>query len=181
MKFYDCTVRLGGSLLNEVNKTQISAAEIVMLRLLHGGDGSVVRVTETQAPTAPSGGEDWTDGEVREFLRMQYGNDRETMKDKVQAVFGPPNLPLPHEVEALPEPEGFDVEAERARIRAEVLAEGGPLDEEAIRAQVRAEVLQEVANEALAAKNAKPKKPTKAEAEAAAKEAADKAAKEALN
>jgi hypothetical protein len=39
MRLYNCTVRLGGSLYNEVPKTGVTAAEILLLRILHGNDG----------------------------------------------------------------------------------------------------------------------------------------------
>lgn len=45
MKLFDCKVRLGGSLYNEVPKTGVTAAEIHLFRHLHGTD-AVVEITE---------------------------------------------------------------------------------------------------------------------------------------
>ncbi len=38
MKLYSCKVRLGGSVVNEVRKDSVLAAEIMLLRGIHGGD-----------------------------------------------------------------------------------------------------------------------------------------------
>lgn len=46
MKLYSCRVRLHGNVLHEVKKTEVSAAEIKILRFLHGSD-AVLDVTET--------------------------------------------------------------------------------------------------------------------------------------
>lgn len=40
-KLYDCKVRLGGSVLNEVPKTGITAPEIEVYRAIHGSDAVV--------------------------------------------------------------------------------------------------------------------------------------------
>lgn len=41
MHLYDCKLRLGGSLYNEVPKPGITAAEITVLRVVHGDDSVV--------------------------------------------------------------------------------------------------------------------------------------------
>ena len=41
MQLYDCKVRLNGSVANEVVKHEITAAEIMVLRALHGEDSVV--------------------------------------------------------------------------------------------------------------------------------------------
>lgn len=45
MKLYDATVRLGGSISNEVNVYTITAAEIAVLQRVHGDD-AVLRISE---------------------------------------------------------------------------------------------------------------------------------------
>lgn len=46
MRLYSCKVRLGASLYNEVPKSDVTAAEIHILRTLHGSD-AVVSIFET--------------------------------------------------------------------------------------------------------------------------------------
>ena len=41
MKYYNCRVRVGGNLNNEVPKSKISAAEVTVLREIHGFDAVV--------------------------------------------------------------------------------------------------------------------------------------------
>lgn len=43
MQLYDCTVRLGGSMMNEVAMEATTAAQIMVLRSIHGED-AVVRI-----------------------------------------------------------------------------------------------------------------------------------------
>lgn len=46
MRLYSCKVRLSGSLYNEVPKFDVTAAEVHILRLLHGND-SIANLEET--------------------------------------------------------------------------------------------------------------------------------------
>jgi hypothetical protein len=41
VKLYSCKVRLSGSLYNEVPKANVTASEVYIFRLLHGGDDAV--------------------------------------------------------------------------------------------------------------------------------------------
>lgn len=66
MKLYDCKVRLGGSLYNEVPKTGLTAAEIHILRHLHGND-AVADITE-------AGKNSTTQAQERERLIEVYGD-----------------------------------------------------------------------------------------------------------
>lgn len=66
MKFYDCTVRPAGSLLHEVPKQGLSAAEVVLLRSIHGDDG-VVHLK----PSKVKG--DLSDAAERQRLSAVYG------------------------------------------------------------------------------------------------------------
>jgi len=44
MQVCNCTVRLGGSMLNTVPKKNVTVAEIVVLRAIHGGEDTVVNI-----------------------------------------------------------------------------------------------------------------------------------------
>jgi hypothetical protein len=65
MKLYDCKVRLQGSLYNEVPKPGVTAAEIYLLRHIHGND-AVADITEAGKNTA-------TQSQERERLIEVYG------------------------------------------------------------------------------------------------------------
>lgn len=64
MRLYDCHVRLGGKTSNEVPLFAITAAEIIVLRHIHGDD-SVVRVE-------PAGEIHVNQFELRDLLRVKY-------------------------------------------------------------------------------------------------------------
>lgn len=65
MKLYDCKVRLGGSLYNEVPKAGVTAAEIHLFRHIHGTD-AVVEIYEAGKNAA-------TQSQERERLIETYG------------------------------------------------------------------------------------------------------------
>jgi hypothetical protein len=98
MKLYQCKVRLGGSVLNEVPKFNITPAEIMMLRLLHGGDDAVVDIRETGEDRKRS-----NDGE-RARLRHAYASaiakTERGQLDPIMQLFGPDHLPLPTAVKS---------------------------------------------------------------------------------
>ncbi len=64
MRLYDCHVRLGGVTSSEVPKHDITAAEILILRHLHGDDG-VVRIVSKGDTTI-------NQFELRDQLRYKY-------------------------------------------------------------------------------------------------------------
>jgi len=68
MKIYKATVRLSGSNDNEVPKIGLTAAEIIILRRLHGGDDAVIRVVETSKDQRSHAAE-------RERLKRLYGDE----------------------------------------------------------------------------------------------------------
>lgn len=86
MRLYSCTVRLSGSLYNEVPKTDVTAAEIFIMRVLHGED-AVVQVYETGKNKA-------TQTDERARLEEVYGNGlvaaqkARTPHEAISAVFG---------------------------------------------------------------------------------------------
>ena len=85
MKLYSCKVRIGGNVLNEVRKENATAAEIVLMRAIHGDDA----VLEIEA----TGKVDRSDADERSrLLEAQF--DTEVMG----RVFGHSALGLPQEI-----------------------------------------------------------------------------------
>lgn len=99
MKLYDCKVRLGGSVMNEVRKAGITAAEVVVLRLLHGDD-AVADIVEV--------GDVKREGKVeRERLYRAYAspdaNSEEVVKSRladIRGALGFDTVPLPTRLDA---------------------------------------------------------------------------------
>lgn len=135
MKLYSATVRLKGNLLNEVVKTYITAAEIVVLQRKHGAD-AVVRVTEIGEVRRRS------DRRERERLANLYkaglsadGQMRLHGVDLIDSIFGV-GSPLPQEYKAIshdpddensPEPEEEEeVIIRDGEPRPTMAAAGGP-------------------------------------------------------
>lgn len=85
MLTYSCKIRLNDNLQNEVRKSGVTAAAIVVLRALHGGEGSVVDL-EIDGETKSS------DSEIRDDLVREYG------ARKVQETLGVSGVPLPQEI-----------------------------------------------------------------------------------
>ncbi len=91
MNTYDATVRLGGDTAHEVNKTSLTAPEIMVLRRLHGLD-AVVRIVQVASPAI-------SHREERDRLRKLYG-DRDSTAGLVNELFGPDHTPLPNTLDA---------------------------------------------------------------------------------
>lgn len=79
MQAYNCKVRLHGSLYNEVPKDGISAAEVTVLRVIHGHDAIADLVA------AGDNGRD--EDEEREFLHHEYGRGLAVI-DEVKSLNG---------------------------------------------------------------------------------------------
>lgn len=79
MQAYNCKVRLHGSLYNEVPKSGVSAAEIMVLRVIHGNDA----VADLEA--AGDNGRD--EHEEREFLHHEYGRGLAVI-DEIKSLNG---------------------------------------------------------------------------------------------
>lgn len=102
MQLYECVVRLGGSLLNEVRKSDVTAAEITVLRALHGGNDTVVQIK----PTSTVKRDDY---EERDRLNTVYGRAlaKEQHLGSLDRLFGHETVPLPQSirgVDSLPAP-----------------------------------------------------------------------------
>lgn len=95
MKLYSATVRLAGSLSNEVSKSQITAAEIAVLQRIHGED-AVQKISEIGEVKGRS------DARERARLAVEYpkglGADGKQPLEGVafiNSIFGV-GTPLPH-------------------------------------------------------------------------------------
>lgn len=91
MKFYSGKLRLAGSVQNEVPKKDMSAAEVILLRHLHGDDAVVISKHE--------GDRRRSSNDERDRLIDLYG------EKIVTEIFGPYFRELPPEVEDIEEQE----------------------------------------------------------------------------
>jgi hypothetical protein len=117
MQLYDAKVRLNGSVANEVNKHSITAAEVMILRALHGED-AVVNI-------APVGEEQRPHLQERQRLYGIYANintlTAEALKprmDMLRGMFGHDTADLP---QRLPD-EVPDASAKPVRTKVEKTA-----------------------------------------------------------
>jgi hypothetical protein len=87
---YSAKIRIGGSVLNEVRKTNMSAAEVILLRRLHGAD-ALAELKETGSDKAPH-------AEERQRLVKIYCNGESERRTKInfEQIFGPEHLELPN-------------------------------------------------------------------------------------
>lgn len=97
-KLYSCKVRIGGSVLNEIRKRDVTAPEIEVLRAIHGSD-AVLDVKET-------GEVKRTDREERARVEDLYAGPTNGMgeslarkKRMLADLFGHERNPLPKEYE----------------------------------------------------------------------------------
>ncbi len=90
MNIYDATIRLKGDTAHEVNKAGLTAAEIMVLRRIHGLD-AVVRIV----PVPPTPDQlTMANREERDRHRKLYCG-REATAMLVNELFGPDHVPLP--------------------------------------------------------------------------------------
>jgi hypothetical protein len=90
MHRYNVKVRIGGSVMNEVRKDKISAAEVMILRKLHGDD-SVIDIHELENDRS-------SHEQEREHLKRVYGVSRMTenrTRLNFTQMFGPDHVELP--------------------------------------------------------------------------------------
>lgn len=127
MRMYNCHVRLGGSTTSEVPLNGISAAEIIVLRHIHGLD-AVVRIEAKNQATA-------SNSAMRELLRKKY--EGENKRGMIDSLFGPSHMPLPQELD--PESEAL------AQIAVKDAEEKAICDDQAIEAEVEKRVAEQMA------------------------------------
>jgi hypothetical protein len=106
MQLYTCTVRLNGSMLNEVQKTDVTAAEIKVLKAIHTAPDAGV---ESIIKIAPTRSVDRSDDEERARLDEIYGeavvnNERIRSLDRVLGFEGTPLPKTINGVDSLPPP-----------------------------------------------------------------------------
>jgi hypothetical protein len=93
MDVYSCRVRLKGSLLNTVNKEQVTAAEIVLLDHIHQGDNPAVYDIQKIGEAKRS------DRQERDRLSRMYGEILGRPGAAVIGeVLGVGNVPLPQSI-----------------------------------------------------------------------------------
>lgn len=101
MRLFSCKVRLGGSLYNEVVKSEVTIPEIIVLRAIHGAD-AVADIKET-------GEAKRTDSDERDRLAVEYGKAIKKRAEQLPGGLGgligfsgpvpdaAPGVPLPEE------------------------------------------------------------------------------------
>lgn len=104
MRLYDCKVLLAGSRENEVRKADVTAAEILILRALHGAD-SVTEIKSKEMDKRSHGTE-----RARLFTLYVGAAEGESLggfqKERATVLFnlfGPNHTPLPVELPAAQE------------------------------------------------------------------------------
>ena len=132
MQLYNCTVRLNGSMLNEVQKTDVTAAEIKVLKAIHTppdvGVESVIKITAGKRA-------DRSDDEERARLEEIYGeavatNERIRSLDRLLGFEGTPLPQTINGVDSLPPPKSgrrapkLDPIVEPAQTEPEPIQEG---------------------------------------------------------
>lgn len=82
MHLYNCKVRLNGSLYNEIPKSGVTAAEIIVLRVMHGDD-AVVDIVH-------AGEKKLSSVQVRGELSLMYGKALRTIEGvgSLNGIFG---------------------------------------------------------------------------------------------
>ncbi len=96
MQLYDCKVRLKGSLYNEVHKRGVSAAEIMVLRVIHGGAVDDMDAVVDVKPSMDADGKrlpvsEVDDHDERERLQELYGEALHSIEhiSNINGLFGP--------------------------------------------------------------------------------------------
>jgi hypothetical protein len=131
MQLYECTVRLNGSMHNEVHKADVTAAEIVVLRAIHenpeAGVDAILRIKPTKHV-------DRDDMEERQRLEAIYGAgvaNNERLRS-LNNLLGHHTAPLPQTVpgvDSLPAPK-TGRRARVAKVESEMPAdEPEPIEE----------------------------------------------------
>jgi len=100
MQLYNCKVRLHGSLYNEVRKDNITAAEIAVLKIIHGQEGGIDAVTDIEHTGRKNSS--MSDGALREYLNEEYAKGLAAIESvkSLNGVFGVMGA-LPKQVEGV--------------------------------------------------------------------------------
>lgn len=106
MRLFSCKVRLGGSPLNEVRKTDVTAAEILVLRAIHAGADEPIHEIKPTGKAMSENAEGKlvprSDKAERERLERLYGDALRTREDikSLNGILGV-GVPLPDTVEGV--------------------------------------------------------------------------------
>ena len=129
MRLYDCKVLLAGNRNNEVRKSDITAAEIMVLQEIHGGIGSIIEIQ-------PKGMDKRSHADERAHLFNTYVGTTDTpdlsgqqkaRADMLRNLFGPSHMPLPVE---LPKGDSFvGDELAAPVVRAKVVPKAGKAED----------------------------------------------------
>lgn len=116
MQLYNCKVRLHGSLYNEVRKDNITAAEIAILRIIHGGSDAVADIEHTGRKNSSM-----SDSAMREYLHSEYGEGLAAIEGvkNINGVFGAAGA-LPKSVDGVEHVSHKTFEARKAKAAAKV-------------------------------------------------------------
>lgn len=109
-KLYNCKVRLGGLVLNEVPKSSITAPEIEVYRVIHGSD-AVVDIKETGKSARRSDRDERTRLEQMFAPSTAIGDVATKKMRMLTDLFGHASNPLPKEVVVQAEPAEEDDDA----------------------------------------------------------------------
>lgn len=90
MHLYNCKVRLAGQLHNEVYKPQVSAAEVLILKTIHGDDAVVG--LERAGKGKP------VHDQLRRQLEDTYERGLRGARTSMTELFGPRHQPLPEKL-----------------------------------------------------------------------------------
>jgi hypothetical protein len=126
MRLYDCTVRLNGSLLHSVRKYGVTAAEIVVLRYIHGQSENS---NDPVADIVAQGETRRADAQERARLSTIYRNGEEPGPVLINRLLGVAGVPLPLYVA------GFDDPAEVVSA-SDLVVDDEPLAEAPVRTRV---------------------------------------------
>jgi hypothetical protein len=107
MQLYDCSLRLNGSMLNVVRKFGVTAAEIAVLKHIHGRSpsGAEPVIEIVQAGTVAR-----SDSQERARLANRYNRGAKKGEELVQKLLGITGVPLPAFVPGVDEPEAVEEE-----------------------------------------------------------------------
>lgn len=100
MRLFSCKVRLSNSLHNEVQKISVTAAEIMILRHIHGLMDTETGEIDSSCviDIKPTGTVSRTDTEERRRLQSIYGTALKRHKKSIDTLFGV-GQPLPQAIE----------------------------------------------------------------------------------
>jgi len=116
MELYDCQVRLSEDVRWQVEKRSVTAAEIMVLRTIHGKE-AIANIRRADAKDPP------TDSEVRARLDQEYGQALKRAGMPIDRLFGPEHMPLPKKLDGFIDPEAKARRAPKAAPSADNIVE----------------------------------------------------------